>query len=156
MFKHLLVPLDGSPFAEAALPYAVEMASRMGCDITLLRAILPPHFSDGALTIESADLVVRMRDDLYREAIAYCQHQQAALGGHSFNVHYQVVESDDIAEEISNAAQACGADTIVMSSHGRGGLSRWLYGSVAARVLQVSTIPVLIVRPAAIAAKAES
>lgn len=153
MFKHLLVPLDGSPFAEAALPYAVEMASRIGCEMTLLRAIMPPRFNDGALTIESADLVIRMRDDLYREAIDYCQRQQAVLSGHSLTVHYQVVESDDIAEEISNAAQACGADTIVMSSHGRGGLSRWLYGSVAARVLQVSVIPVLIVRPAAVAEK---
>ena len=153
MFKHLLVPLDGSPFSEAALPYAVSLAEQYQGEVTLLRIILPPRFTEAPLTLSSADMLVRMRDDLYREAIAYCQRQQAALSNQRCSVHYQVAEADDVAEEINNRVHAVGADTVVMSSHGRGGISRWLFGSVAARVLQISTTPVLIVRPADLVAE---
>ena len=60
VFKHLLVPLDGSGFAEAALPYALELAAQFDCDITLLRVIMPPRLGEGALTPESADFTVRI------------------------------------------------------------------------------------------------
>lgn len=147
MFKHILVPVDGSPFAETAIPYAVSLASQYQGELTLLRVILPPRSSDGPLSLNSAENLVRARDDLYRDAIGYCRHQQATLGDRPCVIHYQVAESDDVAEEINRVARECGADTIVMSSHGRGGISRLLFGSVAARVLQTAAAPVLVVRP---------
>ncbi len=147
MFKHLLVPLDGSGFAEAALPYALELAAQFDSDITLLRVIAPPRLGEGALTPDSADFTIRVRDDLYKEAIEYLQFQKGSLRSQHYRAHYQVVEAEDVATEIINIARGVGADTVVMCTHGRGGLSRWLFGSVATRVLQSAPVPVLIVRP---------
>jgi len=147
VFKHLLVPLDGSGFAEAALPYALELAAQFDSDITLLRVIAPPRLGEGALTPDSADFTIRVRDDLYKEAIEYLQFQKGSLRSQHYRAHYQVVEAEDVATEIINTARGVGADTVVMCTHGRGGLSRWLFGSVATRVLQSAPVPVLIVRP---------
>jgi len=154
VFKHLLVPLDGSGFAEAALPYALELAAQFDSDITLLRVIAPPRLGEGTLTPDSADFTIRVRDDLYKEAIEYLQFQKGSLRSQHYRAHYQVVEAEDVATEIINIARGVGADTVVMCTHGRGGLSRWLFGSVATRVLQSAPVPVLIVRPQGVAAAA--
>jgi nucleotide-binding universal stress UspA family protein len=147
VFRHILVPLDGSGFAEAALPYALEMAAQFDSDITLLRVVLPPRAGEGALSPESANYMIKMRDDLYKEAIEYLQQQKGSLRQQNYRVHYQVAESEDIAAEIISAVRGADADTVVMCTHGRGGLSRWLFGSVATRVLQSSPVPVLVIRP---------
>lgn len=156
MFSHLLVPLDGSPFAAAALPYARSLAAKFGSEITLVRIILPPRFGDGALTVESADLLVKARNDLYADAISYVQGQQVTLQSEGYKAHYQVVEAEDIAAELMLMVAECEADAVVMCTHGRGGLSRWLFGSVAARVLQIATVPVLVVRPVSVGEEASS
>jgi nucleotide-binding universal stress UspA family protein len=147
VFKHILVPLDGSGFAEAALPYALELAAQFDSDITLLKVVLPPRIGEGALSPESANFLIKVRDDLYKEAIDYLQRQKGSLRQQNFRVHYQVAESEDIAAEIIGAEQGVGADTVVMCTHGRGGLSRWLFGSVAVKVLQSAQVPVLVIRP---------
>lgn len=147
MFKHILVPLDGSGFAEAALPYALELAAQFDSDITLLRVVSPPRAGEGALSPESANFMIRVRDDLYREAIDYLQQQKGSLRQQNYRVHYQVAESEDVAVEILSAVKGADADTVVMSTHGRGGLGRWLFGSVATRVLQSAHVPVLLIRP---------
>lgn len=147
MFRHILVPLDGSGFAESALPYALEMAAQFDSDISLLRVILPPRAGDGALSPESANYLIKVRDDLYKEAIEYLQNQKGSLRQQNYRVHYQVAESEDVAAEIISAVRGVGADTVVMCTHGRGGLSRWLFGSVATRVLQSAEVPVLVIRP---------
>ena len=147
MYRHILVPLDGSGFAEAALPYALEMAAQFDSDITLLRVVLPPRMGEGALSPESANFLIKMRDDLYKEAIEYLQHQKGSLRQQNYRVHYQVAESEDIAAEIISAVRGGDVDTVVMCTHGRGGLSRWLFGSVATRVLQSVQVPVLVIRP---------
>jgi len=147
VYRHILVPLDGSGFAEAALPYALEMAAQFDSDITLLRVVLPPRMGEGALSPESANFLIKMRDDLYKEAIEYLQHQKGSLRQQNYRVHYQVAESEDIAAEIISAVRGGDVDTVVMCTHGRGGLSRWLFGSVATRVLQSVQVPVLVIRP---------
>lgn len=147
MFKHILVPLDGSGFAEAAIPYALELAAQFDSDITLLRVVLPPRVGEGALSPESANFMIKMRDDLYKEAIDYLQSQKGSLRQQNYRVHYQVAESDDVAAEIISATNGTNADVIVMCTHGRGGLGRFLFGSVAMRVLQSAAVPVLAIRP---------
>jgi nucleotide-binding universal stress UspA family protein len=102
---------------------------------------------EGALSPESANFLIKLRDDLYKEAIDYLQQQKGSLRQQNYRVHYQVAESEDIAAEIINAVRGSDADTVVMCTHGRGGLSRWLFGSVATRVLQTSPVPVLVIRP---------
>jgi nucleotide-binding universal stress UspA family protein len=147
MFNHIIVPLDGSGFAEAAIPYALELAARFDSQITLLRVIVPPRAREAALSPDSADMMIRLRDDLYQEAIDYLKSHKGSLRQQNFKVNFQVAESDDIAAEIINAVISGEADTVVMCTHGRGGISRWLFGSVASRVLQTAEVPVLLIRP---------
>jgi len=154
VFKHLLVPLDGSGFAEAALPYALELAAQFDSEITLLRVITPPRLGEGTLTPESANFTIRIRDDLYKEAIEYLQFQKGSLRSQNYRAHYQVVEAEDVAAEIISTVRGIDADTVVMCTHGRGGLGRWLFGSVATRVLQSAVVPVLVIRPQGAAAAA--
>jgi nucleotide-binding universal stress UspA family protein len=155
VFKHIVVPLDGSRFAEAALPYAIEMAARFDSDVTLLRVIMPPRISDGALSPDSANFLIKMRDDLFKEAIDYLQTQRGSLQQKNYRAHYQVAESDDVAAEIISAVRGANADTVVMCTHGRGGLGRFLFGSVATRVLQSSHVPVLLIRPTPVEASGD-
>jgi nucleotide-binding universal stress UspA family protein len=149
VFRHILVPLDGSGFAEAALPYALQMAAQFDSDITLLRVVMPPRMGDGALSPESANFLIKLRDDLFKEAIEYLQTQKGSLRQQNYRAHYQVAESEDVAAEIISAVRGADADTVVMCTHGRGGLGRFLFGSVATRVLQSAHVPVLVIRPAA-------
>lgn len=147
MYQHILVPLDGSGFAEVALPYAITLASRFDSQVTLLRIILPPRTGSGGLSPESADFLIKMRDDLFKEAIDYLQAHKSSLQQQNFKVNYQVAESEDIAAEIISVIRDINADTVVMCTHGRGGISRWLFGSVASKVLQTADVPVLLIRP---------
>lgn len=147
MYQHILVPLDGSGFAEAALPYAIALAVRFNSQLTLLRIILPPRVSSGGLSPDSADFLIKMRDDLFKEAIEYLQAHKSSLRQQNLKVGYQVAESEDIAAEIISVVRDINADTVVMCTHGRGGISRWLFGSVASKVLQSADIPVLLIRP---------
>lgn len=156
MFNHILVPLDGSGFAEAAVPYALEMAAQFDSDITLFRVVMPPRIGEGTLSPESANYLIKMRDELYKEAIDYLKQQKGSLRQQNFRVHYQVTESEDVAAEIVGAVKGGDFDTVVMCTHGRGGLSRWLFGSVATRVLQSVQVPVLVIRPTTRSGPAES
>lgn len=149
MFKHLLVPLDGSGFAEAAIPYAIDLAAKYDSEITLIRVVMPPHMGEGSLSPESADFMIKMRDETHKESIDYLQQQKGSLRQQNFKVHYQVAESEDVAAEIISAVKSGTYDTVVMCTHGRGGISRWLFGSVAMRVLQSAEVPVLLIRPTA-------
>ena len=61
-------------------------------------------------------------------------------------MHTQVTEGENVADALLEVAAALGVDTIVMSTHGRGGLSRWVFGSVADKVLRYANVPVLLIR----------
>jgi nucleotide-binding universal stress UspA family protein len=136
MLDRILVPLDGSSFAESAIPAAVSIAERVGGEIRLLR-IRPHLWSDDAAALERA---------LDQEAWAYL----ADVTTRTRAVTTAPVSSDmrlgDVPEEIVAEANA-GHDLIVMTSHGRGGLSRLWLGSVTDACLRATEKPVLVVRP---------
>lgn len=146
MYKRILVPLDGSALAEAALAHAQQLARCFDGEVILLRAVVSPY------TIVAPDLVlagqgidqevVQQQAEQYLDAQA---DQVAALG-----IAVQtVICPGPVAEAILDHARSLDVDVIVMSTHGRGGVSRWVYGSVADRVLQAAPCPVLLVRAGA-------
>jgi nucleotide-binding universal stress UspA family protein len=149
----ILVPLDGSPLAERALPYAVRIASAMGAQLRLVRACVaaPPVLLDSGAAVRVAIAVHAAELHDARRAM---DQQVAALRSVGASVD-GVVHSGDAPDVILGEAQACGADLIVMTTHGRGGLTRALYGSVADAVLRRSTVPVLLV-PEAVPPSAEA
>jgi nucleotide-binding universal stress UspA family protein len=147
MFNHLLVPLDGSQLAEAALPPALELASKFNSKLSLVWVIQPPHLmmtaANGSVY---AQLFTEMRNQAEQDAHAYLNAHQESLRQQGYEVHTQVTEGENIADALLQATESLKADDIVMSTHGRGGLSRWVFGSVADKILRYSDLPVLLIR----------
>lgn len=146
MFKHLLVPLDGSYLAEAALPAALELASRFDSEITLLRVTRTPYFTTSVSGSAYAELLINLRNQTHQEAVDYLKTHQRALRQQGFKVHTHITEGEPVAEIVLDVADGLDVDTIVMSTHGRGGMSRWVFGSVADRILQQARVPVVLLR----------
>ncbi len=144
MAKRILVPLDGSDLAEQALPCATMLAHGLSAKLVLLRAVsLPPEVSD---VLEKADL----RTDesivpLKAEANEYLSRVARQLEATDLNVS-TVVQPGPAAEAILDYVEHQDVQQIVMATHGHGGISRWVHGSVAERVLQAAKVPLLLVR----------
>ncbi|MCA9916503.1 MAG: universal stress protein [Anaerolineales bacterium] len=147
MFKHILVPLDGSHLAEAALPSALALASNFQSELSLVWVLQPPHLimtaANGSVY---AQLLTEMRNQSEQDAHSYLQAHKGSLQQQGFTVHTQVAEGENIADTLLEVASALDVDTIVMSTHGRGGISRWVFGSVADKVLRYANVPVLLIR----------
>jgi len=150
VYGRILVPLDGSALAECVLPHVRGLIRPNQTKVFLLSVLTvslwertvalmtshPPglRLSTMALTRARAQLVIYLR------GVAAHLRERGAL------VHQEVREGNP-AEEILNCAVEFEADLIVMSGHDLSGASRWLYGSVADRVLRGAACPVLLVRP---------
>ena len=147
MFNHLLVPLDGSHLAEAAIPPALELASKFNSKISLVWVIQPPHLimtaANGSVY---AQLLTEMRQQSEQDAHNYLQAYQGSLKQQGYAVDTQVTEGENVADALIQVASNLKVDAIVMSTHGRGGLSRWVFGSVADKVLRYADVPVLLIR----------
>ena len=136
MFKKIIVPLDGSEIAEAILPFVEEIAKHTGAEIVLVTAVQQVGVWDAALTLQVVD-----REDA--SAVAYLGEQAKKLAGKQ----HSLVVRGDAAEAIMRAANEESADLIAISTHGRSGLARWLFGSTATKLLEAATLPVLFLRP---------
>lgn len=141
MFKHLLVPLDGSSLAETALPAAAYLARLLAARVTLLHLVErhPPsevhhdrHLTNAAEA--SAYLEKIKRDAFPSEVPVEC--------------HVHTSEIDDVARSIVEHISELAPDLIVMCTHGHGGLRRWLFGSKAQQVIAVDKTPILLIPPA--------
>lgn len=138
--EKVLVPLDGSPLAEAALPKALELVKdSRGASLLLLRAAEAPVLGAGDPVAAQVE-VVREAED-YLAAIA-ARLRAAGLHDVSTSVWY-----GPPAPAIVEAAEIAKVDLIVMSTHGRSGLGRLFLGSVAESVLRGTHIPILLLRP---------
>jgi nucleotide-binding universal stress UspA family protein len=131
----VLVPLDGSELAQRAVPFAMNIAERDGRSLLLLRAV------NTMIAVTPRDAQA-MLNDATIELEAYA----AALNAESVRIDTRIVDAPaDVA--ILEAAEDEEIDLVVMSTHGRSGLGRWIYGSVADAVLRDAPVPVLIVPP---------
>ena len=152
MFETIIVPLDGSELSETALPAAQELQQKFGSKLILVRAVEPesqrmvatPGFFDtpasAAANVEIAQQITEQEED---EATKYLREITARLGGANIEA---LIVSDDPADAVVNMAKERNASLIVMSSRGRSGLHRLVFGSVAQAVLQNSNVPVLLVK----------
>jgi nucleotide-binding universal stress UspA family protein len=140
MYKRILLPLDSSALAEQALPHAIAQAERFGAELILLKVLepLPAHSMSPSARRLAEELSTQLAHE-YLEGVA-AGLQQTNIAVQAITVegqpHRQIVQ---FAEE--NAV-----DLIVMSTRGQGGLTRWLMGGVADRVVRGAPVPVLLVR----------
>jgi nucleotide-binding universal stress UspA family protein len=170
MYGKILVPLDGSPMAEAALAQVAQLAGP-ATEVLLLRVTEPasagtlvplvpntsgvggpPMFPPPSLSQPSALPAVEGAARARGEAQDYLESRAIDLRGGTASVRTLVLEDADAAAVIAGQATDEGADLIVMATHGRSGVSRWVLGSVADRVLHSTAVPLLLVRPSAPAA----
>ena len=152
MFQKILVPLDGSKFAEEALEYAVELARRFQSELVLFRAAISPqmYISEWTLGLpDSAELYNHLRQEAEFSAKNYLQLLLLRLQeNESFKIDTKSMVSVDVTHTIIGVAKEVEADLIVMSTHGRTGISRVFMGSIAENVVRQAHIPVLLIRSA--------
>lgn len=143
MFTKILVPLDGSELAERALAPAMALAKHGGGSLVLIQAPIP----DLATLPEVAGgyIPTGLPTASYDEAVTYLAARQQAYSEAEVPIQTRVLEGS-AADVIVEAAATEKADLIVMSSHGYSGLTRWVLGSVAERVLHAAPCPVLVMR----------
>jgi nucleotide-binding universal stress UspA family protein len=146
MFKHILLPLDGSQFAEAAFPAVVLLAQQFHSKVTLFQVVQSPNVMPHAGGTAYAEMLIDLNEYSRSEVDVYLKTQKAWLERQVESVALSIVQYEPVAEAILDAVDTLKVDTIVMSTHGRGGLSRWMYGSVADKVLRHATVPVLLIR----------
>jgi nucleotide-binding universal stress UspA family protein len=143
MYKKILVPLDGSPLAEAVLPHAQALAKSEGAEIVLLRVAVTPDVNFfNRVPAEGRQIT----DEIEEEALDYVKTETAKLQKEGAKVT-GITRDGIIPDTILDVAEETHADVIAMSTHGRTGVQRWLMGSVAERVVHYSHIPVMLIRP---------
>ncbi len=146
MFKHILIPSDGSELANKAVAAAVEFAREAGAKVTGYSAIHEPHFRHSHY--EGIDNTIRT--ELERRARAAAEDCLATVrdAARAAGVEYQahITIADSPYRGIIAAANDCGCDVVFMASHGRSGLPGLFMGSVTQGVLTHSRIPVLVFR----------
>lgn len=133
--KTILVPLDGSDLAARAVPFAATIASRAGWSLLLLRAV-----NTLSAPTEEAGLALKLEAQEALDATA------AALASDGLNVATRAVDKQ-AESAILEAAADEDVSLLVMSTHGRGGVGRFIYGSVADTVLRHAPVPVLVIPP---------
>jgi nucleotide-binding universal stress UspA family protein len=136
MLRRILVPLDGSPFANAALPPAAALARRTGAQLRLLHVVEVP----AALAYPEYRAEDRAWAEQYLAELATAEAPAGVAVSTS-------VREGRILEQIQKELADWKADLMVMTTHGRGGVSRLWMGSVADRCVRSSAVPVLLVRP---------
>lgn len=149
-FKKALVPLDGSEFGERVLTDALNAIDDAELALHLLRIVDIPVMTMAAAGDPAAGmnygLVSEYLDATRDEAEAYLTTLAERLSADGRSVTTEIRDGD-VAHEIVDSAQKHNADVIAMSTHGRGGLGRLIFGSVAEKVLHNAKHPLLLIRP---------
>ena len=150
MYNKIMVPLDGSELAECVLPHVEAITT--GCkitDVVFVRVVNPIRLP--ASVPARGDFAFREKDrqelkeTLKQMAEAYLKKMVENTGLDGALLSYEVLEGKT-ADSLAHWAEKNGVDLIVIASHGRSGISRWVMGSVADRILRSACVPVLMIR----------
>jgi nucleotide-binding universal stress UspA family protein len=144
MYRHILLPTDGSEFSARAVDAGIRLAKALGARVTALHVIRPLDPDDDAAAFAAQVREHARRSEAStRQALGYAE-RTARTAGVSCAVLQK--ETDSPWEEIVKAAKSEDCDLIFMASHGHRGMAALVLGSETHKVLMHSTIPVLVVR----------
>ena len=147
MFKHVLIPTDGSPVAAKAVKAGLELAKEINAAVTVYYGLDPmpaPYYGDGYTVDARAIADIERSARALGEAVLAKIAQQAKVAGVPFKTLMNKPATP--YDGIIAAAKKCKCDVIFMSSHGRRGIASLVLGSVTNKVLSHSKIPVLVYR----------
>lgn len=145
MFKHILLATDGSDASEHAAQLAISMARTQGAKLTALFVVDPyPYMSIGEANPMGFQAYMAAAQE--HAAQAHAKVSALCSQGAPVDLQLRLVENVTASAGIVQTAKDDGADLIVVGSHGRSGFARLMLGSVAAKVVAESPVPVLIAR----------
>ncbi len=144
-FKKVVVPTDGSAWSERAIPYAVDFARISEGEVTLLHIFTPPmhEFVDSLAIAGEYELANRIREEIKTHLLGLRNEIRAEGVG----CQLRIIDGVGVAHHICDYVREEGVDLVVMSTHGHSGLVRFLFGSVAHKVMHDLKVPVLVIRP---------
>jgi nucleotide-binding universal stress UspA family protein len=142
MYNKLLVTLDGSPFAEYVLAHATTVAK--GCavpEVWLLRVVEPMPIGEGV----TQEFIYKVYGEREKVAKEYLEAIAKGLREQGLTVNTAVTQGQP-ADEIVDFTVKHGIDLVIMATHGRSGVGRWVFGSVSDRVVREAKVPLLLIR----------
>jgi nucleotide-binding universal stress UspA family protein len=142
MYQTLLVPLDGSPRAENILPHVENLAMQFKSKVYFLQVVT---LHDATIQIDDIDQYLYNINQKKEEIRAYLTSLQEGFQKKGIEASC-LIEEGAVVETILSVARRENADLIAIASHGRSGLSRVFYGSVAAGIMQKIDRPILVIR----------
>ena len=146
MYQKIMVPLDGSELAECVFPHVEALAG--GCqvkDIVLIRVVEPFNPPSSPEFVMGPEMITRVEGQMKAEADDYLRQAKTKVKVDGANIGTGRLYGRP-AETLADYATKHGVDLIVIATHGRSGVSRWVWGSVADRILRSACVPVLMVR----------
>jgi len=146
MYKKILVPLDGSKLAETALVHAESLALKYDATLILLSVISSPAITTGR-GVEALKLFESRVDTLIQDTRQYLDQLSGEFNEKRIDTK-TVVKFEPVVRSIVETANESAVDLVVIASHGRSGLGRVFFGSVAAGVLNRIERPLMVIRPA--------
>lgn len=144
MYSKILVPLDGSKLAECALPHAKSLAKNHQSTLILLSVIEPAKIA--GWSAGDMEIFQKAMDARRDEAETYLKTIQDTLAAEKLNSEI-IIGIDPVVGEIIKVADEHAADLVVLASHGRNGLGRVFFGSVASGVLNRIEKPLMVIHP---------
>lgn len=142
MFRRLLVPLDGSPFAASVVPLTLDLARRAEGEVRFVVVTPPLPVSDGSVTVLNPSLAPSM----HLENRRYLDDLLAREAGKGVELSSELLDGP-VVDMLADAIRAHGSDLVVLATHGRGGFSRFWLGSTATALIRQSPAPLLLLRP---------
>ncbi len=144
MFKKVLVPLDGSAYSESILEHLEMMAASCGSPEIILLTVIEPYSPESYIVPEN------ILEEAHKKAVAqgrkHLEDLSSALSRKGIAASVEVLEGEP-AETILEYARKSAVNLIMLSTHGRTGVTRWALGSNTDRVIRRSPIPILVVSP---------
>ncbi len=147
MYQKIMVPLDGSELAECVLPHAEAIAK--GCNarnVIFVRVAEPIDIRGGLGYAFSDEDRKRINTEHKAAAEKYLDQLVSRVSYDGVDVQSEVITGKAATDSIADYAIKNAVDLIIIATHGRSGISRWVWGSVADRILRSSCVPVLMVR----------
>ena len=141
MYKHILIPTDGSVLSERAIDHGVKLAKALGAHVTAVTVTAPFHVS-----AFEAGFIAAYKEYIATHVAKYLSAAKEIATAASVTCDIVQVEHEQPHQAIINTAKRLDCDVIVMASHGRRGVSAIVLGSETIKVLNHSTIPVVVVR----------
>ncbi len=145
MYRKMLVPLDTSDVAECVLDHVRDIAAARNVQEVVLFSVVVPAYLASMPEVVQSHVLEEADQERTKYATEYLENTKRSLNLSNSTVSTEIVRAEQPADAILDFIEKKGVDLVVMSSHGRTGLSRWFLGSVAEKITRSSPAPVLLV-----------